>query len=87
MPTVNPNRAGLVLGTAIGGFHVVWALLVAFGWAQAALDFVFWIHFLTPAYSVTPFVAARAVLLIAVTATIGYVIGYTLAAVWNWIHR
>jgi len=87
MPNVNPNGVGLVLGTVISGLHVVWALLVALGWAQAVLDFVFWVHFLTPAYSVTPFVAARALLLIAVTATVGYIIGYTLATLWNWIHR
>jgi hypothetical protein len=87
MGTVNPNKTGLVLGTLIGGWHLVWALLVAVGWAQWLLNFVFWLHFLKPAYVVETFHAWIAVILIAVTATIGFVVGYILGVLWNWIHK
>jgi hypothetical protein len=87
MGTVNTNRAGLVVGTLIGGWHLLWALLVAAGWAQGFLDFVFWMHFLKPPYVVGAFHAWIAVILIAVTAAIGYVVGYILGVLWNWIHR
>ena len=87
MGTVSPNKIGLALGALIGGWHVGWALLVAVGWAQWVLNFVFWMHFLKPPYTVGPFSAGIAVILILVTATVGYVFGYIFGVLWNWIHR
>jgi hypothetical protein len=37
----NPSKVGLVIGALIGGWHVVWALLVLIGRAQPILDFIF----------------------------------------------
>ncbi len=87
MGTVNPNRAGLVLGALIGGWHFLWALLVAAGWAQAVINFVFWIHFLSPAWVIERFNPGVALLLVIVTAALGYAGGYILGVLWNWIHR
>ena len=87
MGTVNPNRAGLVLGTMMGGWHLVWATLVALGWAQAVINFVFWMHFIAPIYVIKPFQAGVAAILIVVTAAFGYLMGYILGVLWNWIHR
>jgi len=85
MVTINPNKAGIALGTVLGGWHLLWVILVAIGWAQAAINFVFWLHFIKPIYVVEPFNPAVALLLIAVTAVTGYTIGFTLVAFWNWI--
>jgi hypothetical protein len=87
MGTVNPNKAGLVLAALLGGWHFLWAMLVALGWAQTVLNFVFWIHFIKPPYTVGPFSAGIALLLILVTATIGYIAGYLLGVLWNAIHK
>jgi hypothetical protein len=87
MGTLNPNKAGLVLGLLTGGWHFLWALLVAGGWAQAFINFIFWIHFLMPPYIVKPFVPGVALLLIVVTTAIGYATGYILGVLWNWAHR
>jgi hypothetical protein len=87
MGSVNPNKAGLVLGSLIGGWHVLWALLVAVGWAQWVINFVFWMHFLKPPYVVGAFHPGVALILVLVTTSIGYVMGYILGLLWNWIHR
>lgn len=87
MSTINPVRAGLVLGAVIGLWHLSWSLLVALGWAQSFVDFIFWIHFIKPVYVVETFNPGRAAILVAVTAAIGFVIGSVFAVLWNWVHR
>ncbi len=87
MTTLSPNRAGAVVALILGGWHLAWAVLVAAGWAQPLIDFIFWIHMIKPVYVVEPFSIGRAVLLIAVTGAIGYALGASFGAVWNRVHR
>jgi len=87
MQKLNPNKTGLVFGTLIGAWHAIWAAFIALGWAQAIVDFFFWVHMIKPVYVVGSFSFSIALLLIAVTGAIGYVGGFVLAAVWNWLHR
>jgi hypothetical protein len=86
MKTINPNGAGLVLGALLGGWHLTWAALVAVGLAQPLIDFLFWIHFIKPVYVVEPFEIGRAVILVLITAAIGYVVGLAFALLWNRLH-
>ena len=83
---VNRNKLGLVVGSFLGVWHLVWALLVAVGIAQWLIDWIFRLHFIQPPYTVTQFKPALAVALIVVTAMLGYLIGWPLAAIWNWLH-
>ena len=87
MSGINPNKAGLALATIIGGWHLLWSLLVATRIAQPIIDFIFWIHFIKPVYVVEDFSVGRALILIAVTAAVGYGLGYCFALVWNRMHR
>ena len=87
MQPVNPHKAGLVLGALLGGWHILWALLVAIGWAQPLINFVFWLHMIQPIYVIGPFRAGVAVLLIVVTSAIGYTLGFIFGVLWNGIHR
>lgn len=87
MQTIIPNKAGLVLGALLGGWHFLWGVLVALSWAQPLIDFVFWMHFIKPVYVVGTFNAGTALILIAVTSGVGYALGWIFGVLWNWIHR
>lgn len=55
MDIVSPNRVGGVLGLLLGGWHLLWSLLVALGVAQPLVNFVFWLHFMSPPLVVQTF--------------------------------
>jgi hypothetical protein len=83
----NPNKVGLVFAAVIGGWHVCWAMLVALGWAQRIIDFIFWAHMIQPVYVIKTFDPAAAITLIVITGVIGYAFGAVGAVVWNKLHR
>jgi hypothetical protein len=84
---INANRSGLILGTFLGGFHLLWSLLVAGGYAQSLLDFVYRIHFLNNPFTVGTFDAKTALILVLFTAVCGYVFGWVLSMLWNRINK
>ena len=86
MSAIRPNKVGLVLGMFLGGWHLAWSLLVAVGFAQPLIDFVFWIHFIKPVYVIEQFNIGTALLLVAVTSAIGYILGWGFGVLWNKFH-
>jgi hypothetical protein len=83
----NPNKVGLVIAALIGGWHVVWVALVAAGWAQPLINFIFWAHMIQPIYVIGPFDPIACVTLIVATSVVGYAVGAIGGAVWNILHR
>jgi hypothetical protein len=84
---LNPFKVGVILATVTGGFHLCWSMLVAFGWAQPVIDFVFWAHFIKPIYVIEPFEFVRAAALLVLTTSIGFILGLVFAWMWNALHR
>lgn len=84
---VKTHQVGLVFGALLGGFHFLWALVVASGYAQIMYDFILWAHMIHLPIIIGPFDGAAAVTLVIMTAVMGYVIGYVGAWVWNKLHR
>lgn len=83
----NPNKVGLVFAILLGGWHLVWSLLVATGLGQTLSEFILWAHMIHLAVTIGPFDLKASIILIAVTAIFGYVVGYVASVVWNRMHR
>lgn len=77
-----PNKVGFVIGGLLGGWHLLWSLLVLLGWAQPVLDFIFWMHMIHPIYFVKSFDSVAAVTLILITTATGYGFGYVGGVMW-----
>jgi len=83
MTKVSIPGTGLAFGVLAGGIHAVWATLVAVGWGQPLLDFIFRLHFIDPPYHLTAFDLGTAAMLVGLTFAIGAVGGMALALAWN----
>ena len=87
MNNINANKVGLTFGALIGGGHLVWSVLIAIGWAQPLLNFIFTLHMIKSFIVVSSFDIMLAGTLVIITAIIGYVVGYIFSLLWNWFHQ
>ncbi|OGG39663.1 hypothetical protein A2118_03180 [Candidatus Kaiserbacteria bacterium GWA2_50_9] len=87
MNHLNPKKVGLAVGKFLGGVHLVWAVLVALGWAQALVNFSQWAHMVSVPVVVEPFNLTAAITVILVATAVGFVLGYAFAHIWNYLHR
>lgn len=79
----NPLFVGLVFGLVLALWHACWSALVALGFAQKVLDFVFWAHFISPPFHIEAFDMTRAGILVGITFAAGLVVGAITAWLWN----
>jgi hypothetical protein len=87
MKTLSAPKTALAVGVFLGGWHVIWALLVALNWAQAIYDFILWAHMIHLQLTIGPFDPVAAATLVVVTFAVGCVMGYVFAIIWSWFHR
>lgn len=84
---VNPKKVAMVGAIVLGGWHLVWSLLVALNWAQTLVDFSMWAHMVHMAVLIGPFDVSAAATVVVIASIVGYCIGYMFATVWNKVHR
>jgi len=80
---LNANKLGMTLGVFVAIWHLAWAVLVAVGFAQPAIDWVFPLHFIDMLISVTTFSWLTALILTIAGFIGGYVMGWIFAKLWN----
>jgi hypothetical protein len=80
---IDPVTAGFAAAIFLVVAHTAWAAVVALGWGQGVLNFLYNIHFIMPAYIVTTFQWTNAAMLIGVNAVAGFVMAYAFAALYN----
>ena len=85
MPELNKNKVSLATGGFLGLVHALWSILVALGFAQPLLNFIYSLHFLNNPFSVSSFDLSKALLLVVVTFIVGYVAGWVFTTIWNMI--
>ena len=85
MRHIQPFKTGIAVGAVIGLWHLVWASLVAAGWAKPFTDFVLGLHFIRLQYDLAPFALGTAAALVALTFAIGFAFGLVFAVIWNWL--
>ena len=83
MEKLDKCKVALVVGAFLGSFHLLWAVLVATGFAQAVLDWIYWLHFLNNPFVIDIFDPTRAAMLVIFTSGVGYVAGWLFTALWN----
>ena len=84
---VKESKAALIFGTFVALMHLIWSIMVFLGFAQGNLNFILGLHFLNNPYTVSAFNLTNAVILIAVTFVIGYLVGWIFASLWNKLHK
>lgn len=87
MQAINKNSVGIVVGLFFGLAHLGWAILVAMGVAKPLMDWILHLHFMDLSYTMLPFAFGTALFLVIVTFIIGYILGWLLAAIWNFVKK
>lgn len=78
-------RSSFAVGTVTALFHLIWAVMVAFGVAKPFMDFVLNLHFVELQYELMPYSSMTAGALVVLTFVLGAMFGLMFAIVWNWL--
>ena len=72
---MNMLKTSFVGGLCLSSVHLFWVIIVAAGWAQPLMDFIFKLHMLNSPFEVQPFNLTFAYQLIGITFLIGFFYG------------
>jgi len=80
---LNKTKTGLIVGVFSGSWHFLWSLLVGIGVAQPFLDWIYRLHFLSNPFHIADFNVFTAALLVFISFSVGYLMGWFFALLWN----
>jgi hypothetical protein len=83
MHQISIAKPAMSVGTAFAAWHVIWATVVALGWATSVLNFIFELHFLKIDFQLAPYSTFTALSLVAINFCAGALLGAIFAIVWN----
>lgn len=86
MHPLHPIKVATTVAALVACMHFGWAMLVAAGVAQSLINFVLWLHFIAPVYTVEPFNWLTATALVLFTAAFSFFTALFFAYLWNRIH-
>lgn len=78
-----PMTVALYTGCFIAALHLLWSLIVAFGFGQAYLDWILGLHFIKNPLVVMPFDLTTMITLVVLTFIIGFILGWVGTICWN----
>ena len=81
------TSAGLTIGILLAFVHLLWSILVVTGVAQVVMDWIFKLHMLSNPFQVQAFDIGTALALVAMTFVVGFVMGWLLALLHNFLHK
>lgn len=84
---LNKTRTGLIVGAFSGSWHLLWSLLVGIGVAQSFLDWIYRLHFLSNPFHVADFNLFTAALLVLISFSVAFFMGWFFALLWNALPR
>ena len=64
-------KSALIGGLSLASLHLVWVLIIATGFAQALIDWIFKLHMLSSPFQVQPFNLGYAATLLLITFLVG----------------
>ncbi len=81
---LDEKKVALLLSTFAVTAHIIWSALVALGFAQAYVNWMLGMHFISaPTVTVGAFDIVTAISLIVAVAIVAYIAGFVFALVWN----
>ena len=83
---INRNQLGLTVGIFAALCHLVWSIAVAIG-IQDFVDWILLLHSISLDLILTSVVILNVIILVVLAFIGGYIFGWVLAAVYNWIGK
>ena len=83
MSQLNKNRLGLTLGIVFALIHLIWAVIVAFGFGDLIFSWLVGKHFIEITYRTIGFSFGIAIFLVLRAFVGGYLIGWVSAWIYN----
>jgi hypothetical protein len=83
----NKHQLGMTFGIVTASLHIIWVIAILTGVADWFMEWALSVHFVEFPYTIIDPTVTGTVALVALTFVGGYIIGWLLACVWNWLEK